>query len=137
MTRAEVVNRIGTTTMTWDLRRDGIPNLRTALLMRKTTTIYEIGDEHEAKCDIYDELSTTVDVALDLIVRRVVEHLEGGGGNTGGCAQLDGAETAGCSNNNDDDNNNGFDDEGRGTEWRRRWRRQCTMTRRCWRRVGH
>ncbi len=85
-------------------------------------TIYEIRAKREAKCDIYGELSTTVNVTLDLIVRRVVEHLEGGGGgNTGGCAWLDGAETAGCSNDNNNDNDDSFDDGGRGTEQRWRW----------------
>ncbi len=79
-TGADVVDRISTTTATWDLRGDGILDLRATSLTRKTTTIYEIGAEREAECDIYDELSATVDVELDLIARRVVEHLEGGGG---------------------------------------------------------
>ncbi len=110
-TGAHVVNRIGTTMTSWDLHGDSIPDLRAASSMRKTTTIYEIGAKRKAKCDIYDNLSATINVALDLIVRRIVEHLEGGrGGNTGGCAWLDGAETAGRSNDNNDDNNDGFND---------------------------
>jgi hypothetical protein len=76
---ADVVDRIGTTTRTLDLCGDGILDLRAALLTRKMMAIYEIGAKPEAECDIYDELSATVNVALDLIVRRVVEHLEGGG----------------------------------------------------------
>jgi hypothetical protein len=79
-TGADVVNWIGTTTTMWDLHGDGIPNLRATLSTCKTMTIYEIGAEREAECDIYNELSATVDVALDLIVPHVVEHLEGGGG---------------------------------------------------------
>jgi hypothetical protein len=113
---ADVADRIGTTMNTWDLRRDGIPDLRAASLTRKMTTIYEIGAEHKAKCNVHDKLSVTIDVALDLIKRRVVEHLEGSGGHTGGCARSDGAETAGRSNNKDDDNEEGFEDGGRGTE---------------------
>jgi hypothetical protein len=58
---------------------DGIPDLRAASWMRKTTTIYEFGAKCKAKCDIYNELFATVNVALDLIVRQVIEHLEGGG----------------------------------------------------------
>jgi hypothetical protein len=110
-TGADVVDQIGTTTTMWDLRGDGIPDLSTASLMRKTTTIYEIGAERNAECDVYDELPTTVHIALDLIARRVVEHLGGGGGgNTGGYAWSDGAETAGRSNNNNDDNDDSFND---------------------------
>jgi hypothetical protein len=86
-TGADVVNQIGTTTTKWDLRWDGIPDLRAASSTRKTTTIYEIGAKREAKCDIYDELSATVDVALELVARRVVEHLEGGGGVTRGAVR--------------------------------------------------
>ncbi len=120
---ADIVNRIGTTTTTWDLRGDGILDLRAASSMLKMMTIYEIWAERKAECNIYDELSVTVDIDLDLIPRHVVKHLErGGGGNTGGCARSDGAETAGRSNNNNDDNNDGFDDGGRGTE-RRQQRR--------------
>jgi hypothetical protein len=77
---ADVINRIGTTTTTWDLCGDGVPDLRAALSTRETTTIYKIGAKHKAECNIYDKLSATVDVALDLIARHVVEHLEGGGG---------------------------------------------------------
>ncbi len=76
---ADLFDRIGTMTMTWDLHGDGIPDLRAALLTRKTTTIYKIGAKRKAKCNIYDELSATVNVMLDLIPWRVVEHLEGGG----------------------------------------------------------
>jgi hypothetical protein len=123
-TGADIVDRIGTTTTTWDLRGDGIPDLRAALLTRKTTTIYEIGAERKSKWDIYDELSATVNVALDLIAQRIVKHLEGGGGNTGGCARLDGVETAGHSNDNNDDKDNGFDNGGRGTEQRRQRRQR-------------
>jgi hypothetical protein len=79
-TGADIVDRIGTTTMMWDLRRDGIPDLRAVSLTCKTTTIYEIEAKHKAECNIYNKLSGTVDVALDLIAQRVVEHLEGGGG---------------------------------------------------------
>ncbi len=76
---ADAINRISMTTTTWDLCGDSIPDLRAASSTRKTTTIYEIGAKCKAKCNIYDKLSVTVNVALDLIVRRVVEHLEGGG----------------------------------------------------------
>ncbi len=80
MTGADAVNWINTTTMTWDLSGDGIPDLRAALSTRKTTTIYKIRAERKAECDIYDELSATIDVALDLIPWHIVEHLEGEGG---------------------------------------------------------
>jgi hypothetical protein len=78
-TGADIVDQISTTTTTWDLRGDGILELRAALSTLKTMTIYEIGAEREAECGIYNELFATVDVDLDLIPRRVVEHLEGGG----------------------------------------------------------
>jgi hypothetical protein len=76
---ADVVDQIGTTMTTWDLHGDGILDLRATMLMLKTMTIYEIGAERKAECDIYNELSATIDYALDLIPRHVVEHLEGGG----------------------------------------------------------
>ncbi len=48
--------------------------------MRKTMAIYKIGAKRKAECDIYNELSATVNVTLDLIAQRIVEHLEGRGG---------------------------------------------------------
>jgi hypothetical protein len=84
MTGADIVDRIGMTTTMWDLRGDGIPDLRATLSTRKTMTIYEIGAERKAECNIYNKLSATVNVALDLIMRRVIKHLEGGGGLQGG-----------------------------------------------------
>ncbi len=123
MAGADIVDRISTTTTTWDLRRDGIPDLRAASLTRKMMTIYKIGAKREAKCDIYDKLSATVNITPDLIMRRVIEHLEGrGGGDTGSCARLDGVETAGRSNNKDNDNDEGFNNGGRETEWWWQWR---------------
>jgi hypothetical protein len=86
-TGADVVDWIGTTTTMWDLRGDGIPDLRAASSTRKTMTIYEIGAERKAECDIYDKLSATIDVVLDLIARCVGEHLEGGGGVTWGAVR--------------------------------------------------
>jgi hypothetical protein len=43
---ADVVNRIGMTTMTWDLHGDGIPDLKATSSMHKMTTIHEIGAKH-------------------------------------------------------------------------------------------
>jgi hypothetical protein len=85
-TEADVVDRIVMTMTMWDLCRDGIPDLRAMSLTRKMTTIYKIGATRKAECNIYDELSVADNVALDLIARRVVKHLEGGGITWGLCA---------------------------------------------------
>jgi hypothetical protein len=79
MMGADVVDQIGMTTTMWDLCRDGIPDLRDALSTRKTTTIYKIGAKRKAECNICNKLFGTINVALDLIARHIVEHLEGGG----------------------------------------------------------
>jgi hypothetical protein len=85
-TGADVVDQIVMTMTMWDLRRDGIPDLRPKSSTHKMTTIYKIGAKCKAECNIYDELSVAVNVALDLIARRVVKHLEGGGVTWGLCA---------------------------------------------------